>query len=101
MSRSGTAGLGHTGGLSMQHAWEYVIAAAQNLHRQGLEHLTRAQITQEVKRLGWPSEMVTIGTHISDHMRADRDTSTHPYPDRVARNAYQLNDAGRRAAQGL
>ncbi|MCD0159874.1 hypothetical protein IHN63_01000 [Deinococcus sp. 6YEL10] len=85
----------------MQHAWEYVIVAAQNLHRQGLEHLTRAQLMQEVQRLGWQSEMVTIGTHISDHMRADRETAAHSYLDRVARNAYPPNDAGRRAAQGL
>jgi len=85
----------------MQHAWEYVIKAAQNLHGQGYAHVTRAQLITEVLRLGWPNETVTIGTHISDHMRADRHTATHPYLDRVARNTYQLNDAGRRAVQGL
>lgn len=86
---------------AMRHAWEYVIKAAQNLHAQGHPHLTRAQLLQEALRLGWPHEAVTLGTHISDHMRSDRESAAYPYLDRVARNTYQLNEAGRRAVQGL
>lgn len=85
----------------MQHAWKYVIKAAHHLHQQGKTTLTVQELLDESLRLGWPNNPSTIRTHISEHMRADRPAAHHPYLDRLARNTYQLNDAGKRAVQGL
>ena len=85
----------------MKTAWEHVVKAASNLHRQGQVNLTCQQLKEEALRLGWSGAPSTLTTHITAHMRADRDAATRPYLDYLSHNTYRLNDAGRRAAEGL
>ncbi len=85
----------------MKTAWEHVVKAAKNLHTQGHATFSRQQLQEEALRLGWSGAPVTLGTHITAHMRDDREQATHPYLHRVTRNTYRLNEAGRRAAEGL
>lgn len=82
-------------------AWQYGIKSARNLHAQGHATFIRQQLVDEALRLGWPKAPVTIGTHVTEHMRADRPSSAYPYLERLTRNVYRLNDAGRRAGEGL
>jgi len=85
----------------MNTAWEHVVKAASNLHRQGQATLTCQQLKEEALRLGWHGSPGTLTTRISAHMRTDRDTATRPYLDSLSRNTYRLNDAGRRATEEL
>ncbi|MPY68056.1 hypothetical protein F8S09_15475 [Deinococcus sp. SDU3-2] len=85
----------------MKTAWEHVLKAARNLHQEGHPTLTRRQLRDEAVRLGWSGDPSTIETHVTAHMRDDREHAPHPYLEYVARNTYRLNDAGWRAAEGL
>ncbi|CAM4197240.1 hypothetical protein [Deinococcus marmoris] len=85
----------------MKTAWEHVTKAAANLHVQGHATFSAQQLFDEAIRLGWAKNPSTIRTHITAHMRDDRDAATCPYLERVAWNTYRLNVAGRRAAEGL
>lgn len=82
----------------MKTAWEHIVRAAKNLHAQGYTTFSRQELQEEALRLGWSGAPVTLLTHITDHMRDDREKATHPYLHRVARNTYQLNEAGQCAA---
>lgn len=85
----------------MKYAWEYVLKASKSLHAEGHTTFSPQQVADVAIQMGWTKERHTIQHHVSDQMRADKLDAPHPYLDRLGHKTYRLNEAGRKAAEGL
>lgn len=85
----------------MKHAGEFALKAAKILDAQGQDTFSPKQIMEEAVRLGWAKSPETIRHHVIDQMCDTRDSSPHQYFEWLSWGKYRLNEAGRRAAQGL